>query len=426
MYFKNCNKNKLKKIVKLPPQPISSVFLNVRKYNLKKYSLDLYICKNCNLIQFSKLPPLKEMYGTTYGYRTSLSPLMVNHMKNKYLMINKKFNLNNRSLILDIGSNDGTFLNFFKKKKIKMYGMDPSAKKFKNLYSKKINIIVDYFSKKKLFEKTTISKSKKFSLITSFAMFYDIENPNSFCKDISFLLDKKKGVWISEFSYFPLLLQNLTYDQICHEHVTYYTLTTFKKIAEKNGLKILDFSFNEINGGSIEVVCAKKNSNFKPNLNKIDDLLKNESCINENSYEIFNQRVENTKNVLKNFLNLAKKAKQKVIGYGASTKGNIVLNHCEINSKNLRYICDTNSYKHGRFTPGSNIKIISKEKMRKINPKYLLILIWSFRSEVIKQEINFIKRGGKLVFHLPMFHIVDKSNYKEYMTKDFKSVSYNI
>ena len=252
-------------------------------------------------------------------------------------------------------------------------------------------------------------------------MFYDIEDPNSFCKDINKLLTKN-GKWILELSYFPLLLKNLTYDQICHEHVTYYTLTTFEKVIKKNGLKILDFNLNNINGGSIEIVCSKKNANYSANVKKINLQKKYEKNINDKSYRNFNTRTENIKKMLNLFLD---NNKGDVIGYGASTKGNIVLNHCGINGKKLKYICDANPYKFNRFTPGSNIKIISKEKMRKLKPKYLLVLIWSFRKEVIQQEKKFIKNGGKLIFHLPMFHVVDKNNYRSFMNNNFKSFSYN-
>ena len=144
--------------------------------------------------------------------------------------------------------------------------------------------------------------------------------------------------------------------------------------------------------------------------------------LNQESYQNFNSRVSNIKKILNLFL---EKNKGKVIGYGASTKGNIVLNHCGIDNKKLKYICDANPYKFNRFTPGSNIKIISKQKMRTLKPKFLLVLIWSFRKEVIQQEKNFLNKGGKLIFHLPMFHVVDKSNYKSFLNNDFKSFSYN-
>jgi NDP-4-keto-2,6-dideoxyhexose 3-C-methyltransferase len=345
---------------------------------------------------------------------------MIKHIKEKFKFINKQKFLKNRSYILDIGSNDGTFLNFFSKKNknFNLYGIDPSAIKFKKYYEKNINLIVDYFSKESL-----NNIDNKFDLITSFAMFYDIEDPNKFCSDINYLLDKN-GVWMLELSYFPLLLKNLTYDQICHEHLCYYTLRSFNKIISKHNLQILDFSFNEINGGSVEIICAKKNSVHKPKTEKIKEQLLFEKTINYNSYNKFNERIENTKKTL-NFI-LSKINKREIIAYGASTKGNIVLNHCEINNKQIKYICDANAYKYNRYTPGSNLKIISKKEMRLKKPKYLLVLIWSFRKEVIKQEINFLKKGGKLIFHLPILHIVDKKNYKKFLKSDLETFSYDL
>ena len=424
MKCKNCNNKNLKKVFKIGKQPISSVFFNKPKTSLKKYSLDLYKCSKCDLVQFSSLPPLDDMYGLTYGYNTSLSPLMVNHMKNKFKFLKLNYKKLLRGQILDIGSNDGTFLNLLNNLKgVKLYGMDPSSKKFLNNYKKNITVITDFFSKKKLLENLSSNEiKKKFNIITSYAMFYDIEDPNSFCDDIYNLLNDD-GIWIVEFSYLPLLFKNLTYDQICHEHVTYYSLTTFNKIAKNNNMKVIDLSFNEINGGSIELICAKKNSKLKQK-RIVAEILKTESNINKNIFNMFQDRVDNVKKTLLEFLkNIPFKD---IIGYGASTKGNIVLNHLNLNNKNLSYICDANPYKFNRYTPGTNIKIISKKDMRKRNPKYLLVLIWSFRSEVIKQEINYIKKGGKLIFHLPLLHIVDKNNYKKYLNANFESMSYSI
>ena len=420
MTCKNCKSSSLKKIINVGKQPISSHFYSSKRHNLKKYSLDLYKCNKCKLVQLKTIPKLKDMYGLNYGYRTSLSPLMINHMKNKYSLIEK--NLENKKIkILDIGSNDGTFLNFFsKKKKISLFGIDPSAEKFSKYYNKKIKLEVNYFSKKNINKK--FGKDIKFDLITSFAMFYDIADPNKFAKEINSLLTFN-GKWILELSYFPSLLENLTYDQICHEHITYYTLTTFEKIAKKNKLKILDFNFNNINGGSIEITCSKNKSKFNSNVKKIIYQKNKEKNIDYASYKRFNERINNVKKNLNLFLN---KNKAKIIGYGASTKGNIVLNHCGINSKKIKYICDANPYKFNRYTPGSNIKIISKVKMRKMKPDILLVLIWSFRKEVIIQEKRFIENGGILLFHLPMLYIVDKNNYKNFLNNDFKTFSYKI
>ncbi len=416
MYCRNCKSKKIKKIINVGNQPLSNHWYVKKKYNLKKYSLDLYICKKCDLIQLKKLPKLGDMYGKNYGYRTSLSQLMINHIKEKFDRIKKEKRIRN---ILDIGCNDGTFLNYFAKtKNYKLYGIDPSAEKFKNYFNKRINLTVDYFSKKNILNKYG---KVKFDIITSFAMFYDIEDPNTFVADIENLLDKN-GKWILELSYFPTLLENLTYDQICHEHITYYTLTTFEKIIKKHNLKISDCRLNNINGGSIEITCIKSRNKSKINSKFIDLLKSKEKQINFNSYKKFNQRIEN----IKKNLELILENNKNIIGYGASTKGNIVLNHCKIDSKKLKYICDANPFKFNRYTPGSNIKIISKKKMRKLKPKFLLVFIWSFRKEVIKQEISFLKSGGKLIFHLPMMHIIDKENYKNFLNSDFESFSYNI
>jgi len=423
MQCRNCKSNKFKKIINLGRQPISSIFYKRKKYNLRKYSLDLYKCHRCNLIQLSKEAAPGIIYGKSYGYQTSISKLMIDHLKKKIKFINYKNYINRNSYILDIGSNDGTFLNFFKKNNY-LFGIDPSSNKFKNFYRKDINRINDFFSKSaidKFLKKKKLNK-KKFDLITSFAIFYDISNPNLFCRDINNLLNIN-GVWIAEFSYLPLMLKNLTYDQICHEHVTYYTLKVFENILRKNGLKILDVFFNEINGGSIEVISAKIESKLKVNHLKIKSILKDESLISHKSYQKFNMRIKNIKKNINSFF--YKNKKKSIFGYGASTKGNIVLNHCKVSNKRMKYICDANILKIGRYTPGTNIKIISKNEIKIAKPDFLFVLIWSFRKEVIKEQIGYLNRGGNLVFHLPRLHIINKKNYKFYLKEKFKRLSYN-
>ena len=296
----NCKKSNLSKIVKIGHQPISSLFYLKKKTNLKKYPLDLFQCNKCKLVQLSKLAPLKDMYGESYGYHTSLSPLMVNHMQEKFIYLKKKFKIKRSQNILDIGSNDGTFLNFFGKKSFKnLIGIDPSSNKFSKFHHKNISAISDFFSKKKI---QSIFPNKKFNLITSFAMFYDIKDPNKFCRDIESLLTMN-GIWTLELSYFPLLIKNLTYDQICHEHIAYYDLNTINNIFKKNKLKILDLRFNDINGGSIEISCSKKTSKHKANHSLIQHTLKEEiKFYNENTYKNMNLRINNTEKNLINFL----------------------------------------------------------------------------------------------------------------------------
>ena len=416
MRCKNCKHNFLEKIVKIGKQPLSGFFYPNKKKKLEKYSLDLHKCPKCHLVQLSNLANTKKMYGSHYGYKTSVSKMMLLHLKEKIQRLKKFKFIKKGNNILDIGSNDASFLKLLGNN-YNLYGIDPSAKKFKNNY-KNMKLITDFFSKKNVL-KNVKNKDIKFDLISSFAIFYDVENPNSFCKDIEMMLNEN-GIWICEFSYLPLMLKNLTFDQICHEHIMYYTFSVFEKILINNNLKVLDIKINEINGGSVEVIIAKINSKRISNYSLIDKLRLDEKKITKNSYQNFSKRIKK----VGSDLNLFVSKNSPIAGYGASTKGNIVLNYANLDSKKIEYICDANIKKYNHYTPGTNIKIISKEKMRILNPKYLLVLIWSFRSEIIKQELNYLKKGGNLIFHLPKFHIVNKSNYKKYINEDFKELSY--
>ena len=416
MKCKNCKQSSLKKIIEIGKQPLSGFFYSTKKNNLEKYSLDLYKCSNCKLVQLNNPANTKKMYGAHYGYKTSVSKMMISHLREKVNRLKKHKLIKVGNNILDIGSNDASFLKLFNKN-YNLYGIDPSAEKFKKEY-KGIKLITDFFSKKNVL-KHVKSKNIKFDLISSFAMFYDVEDPNSFCQDIESLLNDD-GIWVCEFSYLPLMLKNLTFDQICHEHIMYYTFTVFERILLNNNLKVLNIKFNEINGGSIEVIVAKSKSKIKSNINLINKIKKDEKKITIRAFNNFSERIKKVRNDLVNFLS----KNNPIAGYGASTKGNIVLNYCNIDSSQMSFICDANKQKDGKYTPGTNIKIISKEKMRVLEPKYLLVLIWSFRSEIIKQELNYIKNGGNLIFHLPKFHIINKKNYKNFINKDFKNLSY--
>jgi hypothetical protein len=411
----NCNKKKLLKIVKIGKQPLSGFFYPKKKYNLKQYSLDLYKCLGCSLVQLDNKVKINKMYGKHYGYETSVSKLMISHFKKKIKRLKKLNIIKPKDNVLDIGSNDASFLKLIGKK-YNLWGIDPSAKKFKKNY-KGIKLINNFFSKKNIIEHNR-NKEIKFKLISSFAIFYDVDNPREFCNDIESILNEN-GIWVCEFSYLPLMLKNLTFDQICHEHLAYYTLSSFENIINGSGLKIIDCKLNEINGGSVEVIISKKKNKIKKN-NYINKLKKDEKKININSYKNFENRINASKSNLKAFVN----KNSSIAGYGASTKGNIVLNYNQLSSKHIEYICDANKKKYGKYTPGSNIKIISKERMRKLNPKYLLVLIWSFRTEIINQEIKYLKSGGNLVFHLPKFHIINKCNYRKFINKSFKELSY--
>jgi len=413
----NCQNTLFTKIIDLGSQPLSCKFPNSPSKKIKKYKLNLIKCNKCKLIQLDKHVDPKEMYGEEYGYFSSISPMMKKHLK-KIVDINFKYAKKN-SFILDIGSNDGTLLNYFykKNKNLTLFGIDPNIKLFADKYHKNIKKIP------KLFDKNIIQDlndyKENFDLIFSIAMFYDVSDPNEFIKIIKKLLTKN-GVWVIELSYFKLLIENMTFDQICHEHIAYYNLIDLIKILNKHQLKVIDASLNEINGGSIQLKISRKSSKL-PVTKKVINIINDEK--KGNDIKAFVSRVYSSKKTLFDILEKISQ-NHSVYGYGASTKGNIILNFLNINKNHIQKICDANYFKFGRYTPGSRIKIISKEQMRKEKPDYLFVLIWSFRNEVIKQELNYIKSGGKLIIPYPSIHIIDRTNYKNYINEKLEDFAY--
>ena len=239
-------------------------------------------------------------------------------------------------------------------------------------------------------------------------MFYDLPNPLKFAKDVYSSLHNE-GVWHLEQSYAGSMLKQNSYDTICHEHLEYYSLKSIKYIFDKAKFKIIDISFNEINGGSFAITVAKKQSKHKEIHSKIQKILNFEKKNNINSpkkYKQFFKTIKLEKKKLIQSLKTLKRNKKKVIGYGASTKGNVILQFCNINTDLLQQVCDVNIDKEGTFTPGTNIPIVDERKAKKDNPDYFFVLPWHFRKFILKKEKITIRKGTKFIFPLPKFQIV--------------------
>jgi len=399
-----CGSSSLKKIFTLGDQKFTGIFLQKKNSNVPSGNLSLVFCKLCSLLQLENSFDKKILYGNNYGYMSSLNNTMSMHLKNKSENLKKKYNLSSGDLIIDIGSNDGTFLNFFNKS-FNLVGVDPTIKKFYNYYNKNILKIDDFFSKNSI--QATV-KNKKAKLVTSISMFYDLQDPLKFANDIYDILDED-GVWHLEQSYMPAMIKNTSYDTICHEHLEYYSLKSIKYIFDKIGFKIVDIEFNDVNGGSFALTVAKNKSAYKENKVLIEWLLAKEELYQYNSpstFEDFFKKTVMHKKILKKLLIDLKNAKKKVIGYGASTKGNVILQYCNINEDLLPYISEVNKYKYNKFTPGSNIRIISEKKAKLLKPDFYLVLPWHFKNFIINKEKDFIKNGGRLIFPLPDIEIV--------------------
>ena len=325
---RSCSSVDLKSSLNLGNQTLTGVFPKSKQEKISKGNLSLVFCKHCSLLQLSENFNKTEMYGMNYGYMSSLNPSMVSHLKLKALKLQKFSKLEDNDCVIDIGSNDGTFLGFFSKKLLRV-GVDPTIKKFYTNYKSGLIGIPDFFSKNTLHKYKIFNKPK---LITSIAMFYDLEDPLSFAKDIYDILDDE-GLWHLEQSYLPTMIKNVSYDTICHEHLEYYSLRSIKYILDKVDFKIVDIELNNVNGGSFSLTVAKKSSKKFEKSKFTNWFLKKEDFFNFNKIETINNfatNVEKHKRLFRDLILNLKDMKKIVFGYGASTKGNVMLQYCNL------------------------------------------------------------------------------------------------
>lgn len=400
---RNCQSSYLKYLFSLGKLSYTGKFPKNNKTNVKKTNVTLVICSNCSLVQLHHNYNMKYLYNQDYGYRTGVNKTMTTHMSKVKKMLCAKAKIKSGDLVLDIASNDGTLLNFYSKNVIKV-GIDPLVTRYIKYYKNIEFKIPDFFSLN-VIKKYKIKK--KFKIISALSVFYDIKNPNKFLKDVNSVLDDN-GIFLLEYADLFSILKYKMFDTICQEHITYYSTKVILKILDKNNLRIFDIKRNSINGGSVQYFVCKKNAKFNSNIKSINSVLKKESKLkldSVNTYKIFFKSVIKIKYKLLNYLdNLI--ANNKIIhGYGASTKGNVLLQFFGINKKYIRFIADRNPNKYNLFTPGTKINIISEEKSRLINPDYYLVLPWHFKNEILFREKKIIKKGTKFIFPLPKISI---------------------
>lgn len=402
-----CGNEHLPVVLDLGKMALTGVFPKIEE-EVEEGPLTLVKCSDetgecCGLLQLGHNYDLSQLYGDNYGYRSGLNQSMVDHLQSVVRGIEKTVDLKDDDLVIDIGSNDGTTLRSYRNQNLDLVGIDPSAEKFKMFYPNHIQIIPEFFSSKLI-----TSKKKKAKVITSIAMFYDLEDPIWFVQEIFDTL-ADDGIWVFEQSYMPRMLENISYDTICHEHLEYYSMRQILWILEKVGFKVIDVELNDINGASFKVTAAKKKSKLKPNKDKIKKILKQEEKAELHIMETYHEFAKSVKEYNKSLVKFVKSINdsgKKIFGYGASTKGNVILQACGFTIKDLPYIAEVNQYKFGKLTPGTNIPIISEEKAKSMKPDYLLVLPWHFKDNIVKRESSYLASGGKLVFPLPTIQIV--------------------
>lgn len=400
-----CGNTHLERVLDLGEQMLTGVFPREKGAEVTTGPLHLVKCvggdEACGLLQMEHSYDLGEMYGENYGYRSGLNASMVAHLNNKVKRILGLVELQAGDLVIDIGSNDSTTLQAYPTSGPVLVGVDPTGVKFHSYYPPHIQLIPDFFSAALVQARFPGQKAK---VVTSFSMFYDLEDPMGFMRQVHDVL-ADDGVWVFEQSYMPTMLDTNSYDTVCHEHLEFYALRQIKWMADRVGFKILDVEFNDINGGSFSVAVSKSHGDAAvvPSVQKILDDERAKGLDTLVPYQAFAERVVRTKRDLLKFIETARSEGKSVSILGASTKGNVLLQYCGLTTNEVAFVGEVNAEKFGCYTPGTWIPIISEDELLAMKPDYLIVLPWHFKKFFVKSK----KLSEEtLVFPLPNVEII--------------------
>jgi hypothetical protein len=392
-------------VLNLGHQVLTGVFPKEPNAAITSGPLELVWCSDGGLLQLRHSYEASEMYGENYGYRSGLNQSMVNHLGEKVRYLERMVPLASGDVVVDIGSNDATTLKAYSATGIRRIGIDPTGAKFRQYYTDDIQLVPDFFSA----DAYRAIEKRPAKIVTSIAMFYDLDAPVNFARQIESIL-ADDGVWHFEQSYMPSMLRMNSYDTICHEHLEYYSLGVVCGILAAAGLKVLDVGMNAVNGGSFAVTAVKtSNRTAKENRPIIDWLLEQEARMGLNTprpYRDFEERVFRHRDDLTRLIRALNADGKKVLGYGASTKGNVVLQFCGFTAQDIPAIAEVNPDKFGCYTPGSKIPIISEADARAMKPDYFLVLPWHFKDGIVRREREYLATGGKMIFPFPEIEII--------------------
>lgn len=400
-YCRVCKSKKLTPVVKISPQYIASTFVETNKNNPKakiKIPMTVMLCCGCGLVQLKETVTPDLLYAS-YFYRSNVSNTMRRDLQNVVDDAMGRVKLTKGDWVLDIGCNDGLMLTMFPDSLTRV-GIEPAKNIDWSHLPQSIEIVNDYFPSSQL-------QDKKFKIITTTAMFYDLDDPNKAVQDIKKLL-YKDGVFCIQVSYLYDTIRDMNFYDICHEHLEYYSLKTLSYLMERNGMEVFDASTNAVNGGSLRVMVAQKQAK-RPKSENIEYLLLKEEVLrleDPNTYKIFSKLITLSAKRVKEYI---EKQKGLVIGLGASTKGNVLLQLCGITKEILPFISERNPFKVGLRTLGTDMLLISEEEARRKKPDCMFIIPWNFKTEIVDREKEYLERGGKMLFIMPYPYVLDKN-----------------
>jgi len=403
-----------KKTCRFCDTPLIDVFIDLGKSPLansfikdeKKFGEELFfplrvfVCKKCFLVQLQEFESPENIFGD-YAYFSSFSDTWLKHSEEYVESMIDLYGFNEDSLVIEIASNDGYLLQFFKKKGIPILGIEPAANVAKNAEKKGILTLVKFFgveTAKELFD-----KNQQADLITANNVLAHVPNLNDFVKGLKILL-QPKGIITIEFPHLLELIQQNQFDTIYHEHFSYFSFLTVQKIFSHHNLTIFDVEKLDTHGGSLRVFVRHPENNELGISKRVEKLLEEEvkfGLDKLSTYSNFSEKVKSIKNSLLEFVSSAKKQNKKIVGYGAAAKGNTLLNYCNIGRDHIDYVVDRSTHKQGTFLPGTHIPVLNPKEIKKSKPDYVLILPWNLKEEIMGQ-LNFIREwGGKFVISIP-------------------------
>lgn len=403
-----CNSPDLVEVLNLGYQSLTSIFPHMDEASPPSAPQVLVKCSHCDLVQMKHTVSADCLYTDNYGYRSGLNATMIGHLTEIARYLESFVQLEKDDIVVDIGANDATLLSKFPKD-IHKLAIDPSGTQFLEYYPKDVVLVPEFFSR------DTYTYQKKAKIVTTISMFYDLPHPQEFAKDVAAILDDEKGVWMMEQSYMPTMIKNLSFDTICHEHLEYYTLKQIDFLAKNAGLRVIDISFNDCNGGSFRLTLCHENASYLSNENALRQIRKKEASQRWETlgpYKDFENAFNLQRDALMDFLRSQKQDGKTIAIYGASTKGNTLLQYYGIDKSLITNIAERNPRKFGHKTPGTEIPIVSEEEVRNLNPDFMLVLPWHFKQEFLRRETRYLENGGTFIFPLPKYDIVTKSTLK--------------
>jgi len=402
-----CDGQNLEKAMSLTATPPGNDFLTKDELGRKEevYPLDLYLCNDCFHIQLGHVVDPKILYQKNYTYVSATSSHFVNHLAKYAKDMTERFNLKAESLVVDIGSNDGSCLSFFKSNGMNVLGIDPAKEVVEIANQNNINTENHFFSLE-----LAVELQKKYGnadFITSHNACAHIDNLIDIVQGVEYFL-KKDGVFVLEVGYFVDVYENTWFDTIYHEHVDFHTVAPFEKLFSRVGMELIGVERIAPQGGSIRVMAQKKYGKYHRD-NSVDLLIENEKKIGLNELQTiqnFENKINSVRSNLQKLLKKLKEGGKTIAGFGAPTKATTLMNHFGIDDKVLDFIVDENQLKQGLYTPLSHIPVLPATEIYNKRPDYVLILAWNFAEPIMKNHIKYARNIGDFIIPMPEPQIV--------------------